>query len=232
VKRFLGALQFLTILPIRGSTSSPGQAAIFFPITGMLLGAAAGLVCRWTGALFALAFLAIAAGCLHEDGLADVADAFRAGRTPDTILAILKDSRIGTYGAMALIATFAIRWQALSQLRVDPVYGLSAALGLSRSAMVVLAASTPSAGDGLGRMFSAEISRTTCGLVVVQAVALCFIAGWRYAVPLIAATALTIAAARAYFIRRIGGANGDCLGATCQAVETVNLVILSCHLSF
>ena len=52
-------------------------------------------------------------GVLHEDGLADVADAMRAGRTREQMLAILKDSRIGTYGAVAIVLSIVARWQAL-----------------------------------------------------------------------------------------------------------------------
>ncbi|MDQ1469088.1 MAG: adenosylcobinamide-GDP ribazoletransferase [Bryobacterales bacterium] len=234
-KRFLAALQFLTVLPIRGSTATPGQAAIFFAITGALLGTSAGAVFlaanpgmgRSTAALLSIGWLLFLTGCLHEDGLADVADAVRAGRTREKVLAILKDSRIGTYGALALIVSLLLRWQALAQSPVNPVLGLAATLAISRSAMVVLAATTPSVSDGLGRAFAAEISQPVLLIVAAQALAFSLLAGWAHAIAMTLASALTILLARTWFLRRLGGVNGDCLGATCQAVETLNLVILA-----
>ncbi len=81
IKRFLGALQFLTILPIPGDTAPASESAIFFPLVGALLGASAGAILLTGNALLVIAWLLIATGCIHEDGLADVADAFRAGRS-------------------------------------------------------------------------------------------------------------------------------------------------------
>src|SRR5579862_755051 len=97
-RRFLGALQFLTILPVPGDTAPASESAVFFPLVGALLGASAAAILLTGNALLAIAWLLIATGCIHEDGLADVADAFRAGRSRERILSILKDSRIGTYG--------------------------------------------------------------------------------------------------------------------------------------
>jgi adenosylcobinamide-GDP ribazoletransferase len=239
VKRLLGALQFLTVAPIHRLTASPGESAIFFPVVGALLGVSGGAVLwlagaalgRSLGALLALVWLMTVTGSLHEDGLADVADAVRAGRTREKMLEILKDSRIGTYGAMALILSVAVRWQALAQTRVNPVAGLAATLALSRASLVSLAALAPPAGTGMGRAFAADCSRTGLTVVAVQTVAilgLCSVLmDWRYALAMLAASAITILLARAYYLRRLGGVNGDCLGATCQVVEAVNLVILA-----
>src|SRR5947208_15930307 len=115
--RFLAAVQFLTIVPAAGG--GPACAgAIFFPLVGALIGLAAGGVRILAGKIFpapiagllALGMLIAITGALHEDGLADVFDAFRAGRSPERIQAILKDSRIGVYGAVALVMTLLMRW--------------------------------------------------------------------------------------------------------------------------
>ena len=79
------------------------------------------------GALLALGGLLAVTGCLHEDGLADVADAVRAGRSQQKMREILKDSRIGTYGAIALMLSIALRWQSMAQITVNPVAGMAAA---------------------------------------------------------------------------------------------------------
>lgn len=243
IRRFLGAMQFLTVIPIPANTPPLGQCAVFFPLVGALLGAAAGSLAP----LFAIAFLLIVTGCLHEDGLADIADAVRAGRTREKMLLILKDSRIGTYGAVALILSVLVRWQAIAQYRlspihispsyispiqISPVYALAAALALSRTALVALAVAAPPIGDGLGRAFADGISLPTLLIVIVQAVAFSCLAGWRHGVAMILATATIVLLARIWFLRRLGGVNGDCLGATCQVVETVNLVILTWQPSF
>jgi adenosylcobinamide-GDP ribazoletransferase len=240
IGRFLGALQFLTVLPIRGRTSSPGEAAVFFPLLGALLGASGGLVLtvfetavgRPIGALLTLAWLIALTGCLHEDGLADVADAIRAGRSRDKMMQILKDSRIGAYGAIALILSIALRWQGLAQSIVNPVAGLVAALTLSRTSLVTLAALVPPVGTG----FASACSPTVAVAVALQAVTIVAVAaaftGWRFAAAMITATSILVVLARWYFTRRLGGVNGDCLGATSQLVEIVNLVILAWHPSF
>jgi len=241
IQRFLGALQFLTVLPMYRETASPGEAAVFFPLIGAMLGAAAGAVMQVfrhvlgqsVAALLAIAVLMAITGCLHEDGLADVADAVRAGRSREKMMAILKDSRIGTYGAVALIVSFALRWQSIAQTSVNPLPGLVAALALSRTSLVALAALAPSIGTGLGQAFAASCSRPVLIVTGVQSVAItglmAVFIGWHPAAALIAASATVVLLARHYFMRHLGGVNGDCLGATCQAVEVVNLLVLACH---
>lgn len=233
--RLLGALQFLTVFPVRGLTASPSASAIFFPSIGGLLGASAGLVllaCReglgiTFAALIALIYLVFVTGCLHEDGLADVADAFRVGRSREKIMVILKDSRIGTYGGLALISSVLIRWQALAATRLNPVFGLAAALALSRTALVLLGYFAAPVGAGLGRTFATGLSRGAMLAALVQAVFLSLLlTGWQYGVAMSISTLAIVFLARAWFSSKIGGVNGDCLGATCQLVEICNLLVL------
>jgi adenosylcobinamide-GDP ribazoletransferase len=158
-----------------------------------------------------------------------VADAVRAGRTREKMMAILKDSRIGTYGALALIVTVAMRWQALAQTNMNPVTGMSAAVALSRASLVALASIAPAAGDGIGAAFARSCSRAVVLVSVASAVVISLLVDLRYAAAMILASALIVLLARTYFVRRLGGVNGDCLGATCHLVETVNMVILAWH---
>ena len=235
MNRLLSALQFLTVIPVRRHTPASGSGAVFFPILGALLGlSAAGVLSLFDshlghslGALLATGWLMLITGCLHEDGLADVADAFRAGRSREKIMLILKDSRIGTYGGIALLLSSLLRWQAFAQCGLDPWRALPAVLALSRTSMVVLAHTAPPVGEGLGREFASACTRVVTMMALAQALALSSLTGWRWAVAMILASGLTILLARLYFLRRLGGVNGDCLGATCVLVETVNLVILA-----
>ncbi|MDQ6708458.1 MAG: adenosylcobinamide-GDP ribazoletransferase [Acidobacteriota bacterium] len=235
MQRFLGAVQFLTLLPIARSTAPPGEAALFFPLIGAVLGAAAGAVLQiarfaWgqsVAALIAILFLIVITGGLHEDGLADVADAFRAGRTREKMMMILKDSRIGCYGALALIVSVLLRWQALANSNANLVLGLAAALALSRTSLVVVAAISPPAGEGLGLAFARSLSRKVAIAVSVEGIGIALACGWRLGAAMALASLAVTFLARAYFVRRLGGVNGDCLGATCQVVETVNLLVLA-----
>ena len=234
IRRLLGAIQFLTVLPVPGETEKPGRSGVFFPLVGASLGAVCGLLLvvleRPLGAslaaLVALSGTVALSGALHEDGLADCSDALRAGRTREKMLAILKDSRIGVYGATALILCIAVRWQALAHIQVNAIVGLASCLALSRSSLVVLGAITKPMGSGLGAAFSQELAPATSVLVAVQVVLAASFCGWR-GVPMLLLSAAIIAVARAYFTRRLGGVNGDCLGATCLTVESANLLVLA-----
>lgn len=233
---FLSALQFLTVVPVRlQHPRSPSKSAIYFPWVGALLGAVAGTWIALSRAhlgsdiacLLALVILTLLTGGIHEDGLADVADAFRAGRSRGKILEILKDSRIGTYGALALLGAFLVRWQALTRSHLDPVLGLVAALALSRASLVALAGFSPPLGDGLGSDFIRHLSRPVLLTSIAGSILIAGLAAGLTSVAMIVASAAVVAGLRLYFLRRAGGVNGDCLGATCVIVETVNLLILA-----
>lgn len=222
----LGAFQFLTILPIRSSSAESGRAAVWFPLVGGLLGLLAAALCTWLpvqGPLLALALVTLLTGALHEDGLADVADALRAYRTREKMLAILHDSRIGAHGAAALLLSVLIRWQALTQMHGDLWLRLPAAYALARGAMVLMARALPAAGTGLGQHFKSTLPRSAVVLVALQCAAICYLLG-----PLVlAAQVVLLSLAARWFTLRLGGATGDCLGFTCQLSEAASLVVLA-----
>lgn len=222
------ALQFLTILPVAAPGGPPGRAAWAFPVVGALLGlAAAGLWPLRLGPVLVVIVLAVLTGGLHEDGLADVADALRAYRTREKMLLILKDSRIGAHGALALVGSFVFRWQALTLLQGDALVRLPVAYGISRAAMVVLAVTTPAVGEGLGRAFEESLPRWGVWLVVVQVFVLAALAGWPCGAWLMGANGVALWALRRWFVLRLGGVTGDCLGAMCQVSEAVSLGVLA-----
>ncbi len=237
MRRLLGAIQFLTLVPVPMRTTEPGKAALFFPLVGAGLGAAGALLLLVLGphlpvelrTLLVVVFWVVVTGALHEDGLADVADAVRAGRTRERMLEILKDSRVGTFGALALVASVTLRWQALAGLRLDYMPALVAVMTLSRASIVVLARIARPATDGLGSQFAARVSTATTLAAVLQGVAAALWCGWLAGAALVAATALVVVVARWYFQRRLGGVTGDCLGATSQVVEMVLLGMLACQ---
>jgi len=179
------------------------------------------------GPLLIVIGLALVTGGLHEDGLADVCDAIRAHRTKERMFEIMKDSRIGAHGALALIASFTFRWQALAALQGDAWMRLPAVFGISRAAIVLLAAMAEPAGSGLGRAFGESLPRGAAFVAGVQIVLLAALAQWPAAAALVAANAFVLLALRHWFRKRLGGVTGDCLGCACQVSEAVSLGVLA-----
>jgi adenosylcobinamide-GDP ribazoletransferase len=238
MRTLLGAISFLTIFPVRATVAPPGRSAAFFPLVGAMLGAAGAGIYLAAGraipaslaALLTVAFWTMISGVLHEDGLADVADALRAGRSREEMLAILKDSRIGTFGAVAIVISFLARWQAIDQL-ADPrvIQIFIAAQAVPRAAMVALAWISRPAGDGLGFAFSSTLTTPAAVIAIAQGIAAAFLCGWRPGLVIVAVSYGAVRVARWYFYRRIGGVNGDCLGATEQILEIFILVLFTCR---
>jgi adenosylcobinamide-GDP ribazoletransferase len=237
IRALLGAVQFLTVLPVRGAPASPGQSALFLPLIGAWLGIVGAAILDQArmyvpaglAALLVLSFWALITGGLHEDGFADCADAFRAGRRRDVILAILKDSRIGAHGALALVLLTLLRWQALTSIAADPVTSLAAAQGLPRAAAVALVWITPPTGSGLAFGLSNTMTTPIALGAILQGLLLALWCGGRPAAILIAGAAVIVVAARRYFMLRISGVTGDCLGATAHVVEIFCLVVFTCR---
>ena len=232
------AIRFLTILPVRGGDAPPGRAAAFFPLVGALLGAAGAGVYLLAAKAFPVSIAALAtvafwiaiSGILHEDGLADVADAVRAGRPQERVLAILKDSRIGTYGAIAVLLSVLARWQALEYLAAPRVVEtLIAAQAVPRAAMVAMAWCSRPASSGLGVALASTLSTPAAIAAMAQGALAALLCGWRPGFTMIAVAVLIVQAARSWFYRRIGGVNGDCLGFTEQLIEIFILLIFACR---
>ncbi|WP_068117147.1 adenosylcobinamide-GDP ribazoletransferase [Tropicimonas marinistellae] len=191
---------------------------------GLPAGIAAGL---------ALAAQVMLTGAMHEDGLADSADGLWGGWDPARRLEIMKDSRIGSYGVLALILGMGLRWSALAALCSGPGAGLLPALlaaaVLSRAAMVALMAGLPNAREG---GLSRAVGRPGAGrAVLAAALALGLsvaVLGWQALVLAGAVCAATLGAA-AIARAKIGGQTGDILGATQQVAEIAALAAAAAH---
>jgi adenosylcobinamide-GDP ribazoletransferase len=234
----LAAVQFLTRIPVPApayESDSLSRAVKFFPVVGLLLGAAAALLHlllaphlpRLISAALVIAFLILITGCLHEDGLADVADGFGGGWTREQVLIILKDSRIGSYGGTALIFSVLGRVLLIASLPLNqvPPY-LIAAHVLSRWTTLPLSyylppARVPEEEAGVGQ--GARIARLiTCRTLIAGSVfslAICVIVLRTHAVFPISGALLISLVSGLYYRRRICGVTGDCFGATNQLTE-------------
>jgi adenosylcobinamide-GDP ribazoletransferase len=173
-------------------------------------------------ALIVLLITVLITGGLHEDGLADCADAFGGGWTREDRLRIMKDSRIGSFGAIALILSFGLRGVLLTTIPANQVLNyLISAQVLSRWTSLPLGAILPSArgSDGQGSRLAGRISLTGAGIgTVITAVILWYflrVSAWQPAL----AVALVTVASGMYYRRRLGGITGDCMGATIQISE-------------
>ncbi|MCC6264522.1 MAG: adenosylcobinamide-GDP ribazoletransferase [Bryobacterales bacterium] len=245
VIRFLGAIQFLTVFPVPMATVPYEEAMPFFPLVGGLLGTlAGGLLVLGTqaampagiAAALALGAWVLATGLLHEDGLADVADGIRAGRTPERMLEIMRDSRIGTYGGVALVLATLLRWQALCELAAkNPwfILGVCIAAGaVSRGGLVLLAAIARPVGTGMAARVVGRVPGWTLLAVGVQSSIAASLAGWRGTAPILVGSLVLLLLLRTWYHARLRGVTGDCLGAAAVLVETYILVVGACLGSF
>jgi adenosylcobinamide-GDP ribazoletransferase len=235
----LAALQFLTRLPVR-LRREPDMATmvVWFPVVGAVVGAIVGGVGAGMWELtppFVAGALAVTAGLLvtgafHEDGLGDIADAFGGGATVERRLEILKDSRHGTYGVVAMCAAIVVRVVAIGSLPGPAAIVAScvAAHVTARTIAVGLMASVPLAGhSGLGADYGRSTTRTRAVVALVAGVAITAVAvGW-WVGPLLGAALVAAVAVGALAKRKIGGISGDVLGACEQVAECACLVVLS-----
>lgn len=242
--RLLTALAFLTRIPLpsiwmpaAGRAPDLASAIPLFPIAGAVIGAiGAAIVLLLSGWLppmvvagIALAALMLATGGLHEDGLTDCADAFGATRDRSKALEILRDSRIGVFGAAALIVSILLRWAALASLSASAAaLALIIAHSAGRAAIAIGPGLTTYARtEGTGLLLAGGIDRTKLLLTfAVAAVIAILFGGWA---GLMAGIVGVLAAALmlAYAQARIGGYTGDVLGAIEQVCEIAVLCVLA-----
>jgi adenosylcobinamide-GDP ribazoletransferase len=243
VNTFLAAVMFLTRLPVgrfyEFQEEEVAASTVYFPIVGALVGLAGGLVLLTSAALpsFVAVLLSMLVtvcltGGLHEDGLADSADGLIGGRDPQRRLEIMKDSRIGAYGVLALwfslTAKLILVQSLLAASLVTAVSASVIAHCLGRAATVALLTCLPyaRAEDSKSSHFGNKVTFRQLALALIFAIVLSlFLVGLRGVFCLTAALAVTFVCGL-YFKDKIGGITGDCLGAANQLVE------LSAYLSF
>ena len=233
------ALQFLTRVPIpRTIEFSSGRergAVKYYPLVGVFVGAVAALIWWlaqfwWPGLLAVLLSMlatVLVTGAFHEDGLADTFDGIGGGSDQAKILAIMKDSRLGTYGVMALLFAGSLKLASLLALSENGpllILALVLAHGLSRlSSVLVIASSRYVRSEGTAKPTADGIS--TAGLIVVGLTGAVLICAAFLYLPSVwvwaALGGLTLGhlCSRLLYIRKVGGYTGDCLGATQQISE-------------
>ncbi|MEM6899026.1 MAG: adenosylcobinamide-GDP ribazoletransferase [Pseudomonadota bacterium] len=237
VASFLLAVQMLTRLPVQTATLyTPDRMANsvrYYPLVGACIGGVSALIFigvneilpQAIAVLFAIMAGLFFTGAFHEDGLADTFDGVGGGLTREKALEIMRDSRLGTYGTLALVMALALKLAALVALSPDIlIAGLVAGHGLSRfSSVLVIGTSRYVRDEGTGKPVAGGISPASFVIALVTGGAI--IAVWCAYLP---AAALGIALAglmaghilmRLFFEPKLGGYTGDTLGAVQQASE-------------
>ncbi|SLN23421.1 Cobalamin synthase [Roseovarius albus] len=234
------AFNLLTRLPFSAVDSNRiAQSAWAYPVVGLAVGAASActaLFTLWLGlpaplaALICLTIQIVTTGALHEDGLADSADGLWGGWDKTRRLEIMKDSRIGAYGVLALILSLAARWAAicllLSQNPVVAALFIATSACLSRAAMVAVMAVLPNArASGLSHSVG-QSSIQTAGAAFAIAVTLAILMSGMSVFGAVFWAILGAVAVGLVARNKIGGQTGDILGATQQISEIAILFSL------
>lgn len=239
LRYFFTALGYFTRVPVpRWVGYEPhylNAAARYFPLVGALVGGLSALVYlaalhvfpAGVAVLLSMAASLLVTGAFHEDGLADCIDAFGGAYNRDDALRIMHDSRIGAFGAIALVIALALKWQTLAAL--PPLRAASlmiAAHAASRAcAISYLATLDYVRAEGKAKPVAQRLSARA--LLCAACFGLPWLLwpnglgapDWRFAgVTLAVLLALRFAVGR-YFVRRIGGYTGDCLGFAQQIFE-------------
>ncbi|MDR1009631.1 MAG: adenosylcobinamide-GDP ribazoletransferase [Opitutaceae bacterium] len=244
------AVMFFTRIPMPSlANHDPAdlqRSSTYFPLVGWLVGGAAALT--WWGAIqiwppaiasgASLAVTLLLTGAFHEDGFADMCDGFGSGAPKDRVLEIMRDSRIGAFGAIGLVVMLTLKWQTVAALPAHSAWLAHSAYSAHSAHPAWLAPALLFAAHALSRGASATLM-TTLAYVSEQGKAkplATTLRGWRLVMSLAFAlapmallpprfwwTLAAVAAARGVMARlckrRIGGYTGDCLGATQQVCE-------------
>jgi adenosylcobinamide-GDP ribazoletransferase len=231
---------FSTRLPFARSFAVTGadiaRASWALPLAGALIGLL-GAIAYWlahavglpplpAGAL-ALATTLVATGCLHEDGLADTADGFGGGTTRERKLEIMRDSRIGSYGACALMLSLLLRGSALASLAEAALVAgaLVAAHGSARATMPVLMWLIPRARpDGLSADAGPPPGASVAAAVVLGVIALALGLDRGAAIAAVLLLVAVVACVAWLSREQVGGQTGDVLGALEQVSEITVLL--------
>lgn len=237
------ALGFLTRIPIPRSiehnAANLNDASRYFPAVGLLVGLCGAAVYAiaaqfWPAGIAVLLSMAatiLLTGAFHEDGFADSCDGFGGGWERAQVLAIMKDSRIGTYGTIGLGLMLALKFAALQSL---PATSIASALLLGHCWSRLLATSylfdcdyARDDDSSKVRPLATRLSATGLQVAVLTAVPLILLASLTQVLCLLAILLAWRQGFARYFRRRIGGYTGDCLGAAQQVAEVSIYLVLA-----
>lgn len=237
MRYFIAATQFLTILPLgRAGTYDPPKMIPYFPVVGILLGILVVLMDHvalrlWrqpVASLLDVLFLAILTGAFHLDGLGDAADGLYGQRSKEKALAIMKDSRIGTMGLVAIVFGLAIKWAGISGLIANRSLLLMIIPAYARSAMLFgfRFFDYGRSGSGTALDFFKKKMKLSAFWGILIPVALSALLGWK-AIGVNLIFAAIVVAILWYYKRRMGCITGDMQGAMTEITESALFLLIS-----
>ncbi len=238
----LSSFRLLTRLPMPerdpGAAHKLSRSVWAYPLVGAGVGALSALI--WFAAQLAGFSLTLSAGlaltaqvlitgALHEDGLADFTDSLGARGGKDAALAVMRDSRIGTYGVIALILVLGLRWGGIAGLALHSVLaGLICSAILGRLAMVVLLVLLkPARFEGLGASVANPPRRSVVAALVISVLLVALNLPVVTAVFALLGAGVAVGVVAILARRHIGGYTGDVLGAGEQLAQTTVLLLLA-----
>lgn len=239
MRSLIAAIRFLTRIPVPGPDTRVEDlppAVGWYPLVGAGVGAAIGGAFIglahgfpvWVAAVLAVAFGLLLTGGFHEDGATDATDGLGGGWTRERVLEIMKDSRIGAYGAMALWVVLTLRVACLVALGMAAVPAMLLAMAWGRWSAALLTR-LPAIGVGLAKEITASIPGWVPWLSSILVLGASVLAWWlgvdRAPWAGCAALAATLLWG-CYLMRRMGGQSGDLLGAGNQIAEAAVLLVL------
>lgn len=238
IRLFLIAAQFLTRFPLGRlsvtSTNEVGRSAVYYPLVGLVLGAALALIAAacaarvspLLAAAMTLAAWMAATGGLHLDGLADSVDAWACGGDRERMLAVMKDPNCGPAAVSAIVAVLMLKFAAMATL-IEHGGWLMIAMApmLARACAVALFLTTPYVRPGgLGSAIAENMPRGQGWAALGATAGIALLAGGMGACAALGGSAAAMAAARRAMIGRVGGATGDTAGAVIEITEMAALV--------
>ncbi|UXY12700.1 adenosylcobinamide-GDP ribazoletransferase [Kosakonia sp. ML.JS2a] len=244
IKLFFATLSFISRLPVPGrcvqglDVADYVRGIVTFPLVGLLLGSLSGIVLvvlqPWCGAplaaLFSVLALALLTGGFHLDGLADTCDGVFSARRRERMLEIMRDSRLGTHGGLALVFVLVAKILTLSELQLrdtSMIAALAAACAVGRGfAVLLMFGHRYAREEGLGNLFIGKVSgRDTLVTLVITGLAVVGLLGTKGVIAL-AVTLVAIFVLGQMLKRTLGGQTGDTLGAAIELGELVFLLAL------
>ncbi len=237
MKGLFSAIQFITSVPIGKTAVFEPRAMIpFFPVVGLMLGVAVSVfdavaIRFWPAYVVAVldtGLLVILTGALHLDGLGDTADGLYGNRPRERALEIMKDSRIGAMGVVAVVCALAVKWGGLASLGEDRTLLIIVVPAFARASMIFgmyfLEYGRP--GGGTGNPFFQEPLDKKAFVYVAIPVVLSLFAGWRGLLLIVAFIVFT-AATLAFYRKRMGCITGDMLGAMAESSEAALFLVVA-----
>ena len=237
MRYFIAATQFITILPVgKADTFEPQKMIAYFPVVGILLGILVVLLDHVTSTLWNrpiasllnVIFLAILTGAFHLDGLGDTADGLLGQRPKEKALAIMKDSRLGTMGLVAILCGLSMKWAGISGLEANRGLLLVIVPAYARGAMLfgIRLFDYGRSGGGTGLDFFKEKLKLSAFWGLIIPVVLSGLLGWK-AIWLNLGFAGITGAIIWYYKKRLGCITGDMLGAMTEITEAGLFLLIS-----